>query len=366
MGRSELTPNRMSLLKTLFNKDADAWSYITANLLNYHLDFSSELASSLVKKGYSPATASMLVSLSVWYYATLVNSRHYEYAGVYYEYTNLLKNRINEECEKIDATFATVNEIASVLHWKSMSIHANQSDDAGVLRTTEGGTINVWSCYLPDYWGLDRVDVSQSTTNSLFSPEVLEALSSYSIDYDRVEHLRNNLLWNLLNFYSLRVIVEDESISSLVSESLEYLMTNEFHTNTFSIAIPLYAVRIFMDSKQKDWLTFNEYIKDGMIDNIMIALDNAPIGTRIDKSYLDYFAAWCRWQKWINPSKDIHNLIYALSFRMMEGQEAAAQYFYNKLKDNTVLTAYLDELAQFKDICSKTDASTLLYYIVSF
>ena len=363
MGRSELTPDRMSLLKTLFNKDADAWSYITANLLNYHLDFSSELASSLVKQGYSPATASMLVSLSVWYYATLVNSRHYEYAGVYYEYTNLLKNRINEECEKIDATFATVNEIASVLHWKSMSIHANQSEDAGVLRTTEGGTINVWSCYLPDYWGLDRVDVSQSTTNSLFSPEVLEALSSYSIDYDRVEHLRNNLLWNLLNFYSLRVIVEDESISSLVSESLEYLMTSEFHTNTFSIAIPLYAVRIFMDSKQKDLLTFNEYIKDGMIDNIMIALDNAPIGTRIDKSYLDYFAAWCRWQKWINPSKDIHNLIYALSFRMMEGQEAAAQYFYNKLKDNTVLTAYLDELAQFKDICSKTDASTLFYYI---
>lgn len=363
MGRSELTPNRMSLLKTLFNKDADSWSYITANLFDYHLDFSSELASSLVKQGYSPATASMLVSLSVWYYATLVNSRHYEYAGVYYEYTNLLKNRINEECEKIDATFATVNEIASVLHWKSMSIHANHSEDAGVLRTTEGGTINVWSCYLPDYWGLDRVDVSQSTTNSLFSPEVLEALSSYSIDYDRVEHLRNNLLWNLLNFYSLRVIVEDESISSLVSESLEYLMTSEFHTNTFSIAIPLYAVRIFMDSKQKDLLTFNEYIKDGMIDNIMIALDNAPIGTRIDKSYLDYFAAWCRWKKWINPSKDIHNLIYALSFRMMEGQEAAAQYFYNKLKDNTVLTAYLDELAQFKDICSKTDASTLFYYI---
>ena len=363
MGRSELTPDRMSLLKTLFNKDADAWSYITANLLNYHLDFSSELASSLVKQGYSPDTASMLVSLSVWYYATLVNSRHYKYAGVYNEYTDSLKTRINEECKKIDATFDTVNEIASVLHWKSMSIHANQSEDAGVLRTTEGGTINVWSCYLPDYWGLDRVDVSQSTTNSLFSPEVLEALSSYSIDYDRVEHLRNNLLWNLLNFYSLRVIVEDESISSLVSESLEYLMTNEFHTNTFSIAIPLYAVRIFMDSKQKDLLTFNEYIKDGMIDNIMIALDNAPIGTRIDKSYLDYFAAWCRWQKWINPSKDIHNLIYALSFRMMEGQEAAAQYFYNKLKDNTVLTAYLDELAQFKDICSKTDASTLLYYI---
>ncbi len=363
MGRSELTPDRMSLLKTLFNKDADAWSYITANLLKYHLDFSTELASSLVKQGYSPATASMLVSLSVWYYATLVNSRHYEYAGVYNEYTNLLKNRINEECEKIDATFATVNEIASVLHWKSMSIHANQSEDAGVLRTTEGGTINVWSCYLPDYWGLNHIDNSQSTANSLFSPEVLEALSSYSIDYDRVEHLRNNLLWNLLNFYSLRVIVEDESISSLVSESLEYLMANEFHTNTISIAIPLYAIRIFMDSKQKDLLTFNEYIKDGMIDNIMIALDHAPDGTCVDKSYLDYFAAWCRWQRWTNPSKDIHNLIYAVSFLMMPDQEAAAQYFYNKLKDNTALTAYLDGLTLFKDICSKSDASTLLYYI---
>lgn len=363
MGRSELTPDRMSLLKTLFNKDADAWSYITANLLNYHLDFSTELASSLVKQGYSPDTASMLVSLSVWYYATLVNSRHYKYAGVYNEYTDLLKTRINEECKKIDATFATVNEIASVLHWKSMSIHANQSEDAGVLRTTEGGTINVWSCYLPDYWGLNHIDNSQSTANSLFSPEVLEALSSYSIDYDRVEHLRNNLLWNLLNFYSLRVIVEDESISSLVSESLEYLMANEFHTNTISIAIPLYAIRIFMDSKQKDLLTFNEYIKDGMIDNIMIALDHAPDGTCVDKSYLDYFAAWCRWQRWTNPSKDIHNLIYAVSFLMMPDQEAAAQYFYNKLKDNTALTAYLDGLTLFKDICSKSDASTLLYYI---
>ena len=180
-----------------------------------------------------------------------------------------------------------------------------QSEDAGVLRTTEGGTINVWSYYLPDYWGLVRVDVSQSTTNSIFPPEVLEAFSSYSIKYDRVEHLRNNLLWNLLNFYSLRVIVENDSISSLVSESLEYLMANEFHTNTFSIAIPLYAVRIFIDSKQKDLLTFNEYIKDGMIDNIMIALNNAPDGTYVDKSYLDYFAAWCRWQKWTNPSKEM-------------------------------------------------------------
>lgn len=363
MGRSELTTDRMSLLKTLFNKDANTLSYITTNLLDYHLDFSSELASILVKQGYSPDTASKLVSLSISYYATLVNSRHYEYAGVYSEYTDLLMARINEECTIIDATFSTVKEIASVLHWKSMSIHANQSEDAGVFRTSEGRTINAWSYYLPDEWGLDKVDPNKGTANSLFPPEVLKALSSHSTDYDRVEHFRNNLLWNLLNFYSLRIIIDNEDVSSLVSESLEYLMTNEFHTASYSIAIPLYAVMMFIDSKRKDLLIFNEYIKDGMIDNIMIALDNAPIGTRIDKSYLDYFAAWCRWQKWINPSKDIHNLIYALSFRMMEGQEAAAQYFYNKLKDNTMLTAYLDELAQFKDICSKTDASTLLYYI---
>ena len=361
MDRNSNSDYRRSLLKSLFDRDVKTWSCITAGLLEWQFDFCSELASSLIKQGYKSESALSLVSLSAWYYATLVNSRHYDYAGISQEYLDLLKSRIKEECEQLEVSFSVIIEIASVLHWKSMSIHASKAEYAGEFETSGNGTINMWLYYLPSQWGLDKVDSNQGMSH--FSPETLKDFSSYSTNYDRVEHLRNNLLWNLLNFYCLPAVIKNENASSLIFESLECLMCKEFETDVYSVAIPLYAVRMFIDYGQTDLLTFNEYIKEGIVDNVLIVMDNAPIGTFEVQSFSDYYAAWCRWQKWTNPSKDIHNLIYAVTFKMMQGKDAAAQYFYNKLKDNVKLTAYLDELSRFKDICSKISVTTLHYYI---
>lgn len=361
MDRNSNSDYRRSLLKSLFDRDVETWSYITGGLLKWHFDFCSELASSLIKQGYKSESALSLVSLSAWYYATLVNSRHYDYAGISQEYLDLLKSRIKGECEQLEVSFSVIIEIASVLHWKSMSIHASKAEYAGEFETSGNGTINMWLYYLPSQWGLDKVDSNQGM--SQFSPKTLKDFSSYSTNYDRVEHLRNNLLWNLLNFYCLPAVIKNENTSSLIFESLECLMCKEFETDVYSVAIPLYAVRMFIDDGQTDLLTFNEYIKEGLVDNGLIVMDNAPIGTFVGQSFPDYYAAWCRWQKWTNPSKDIHNLIYAVTFKMMQGKDAAAQYFYNKLKDNVKPTAYLDELSRFKDICSKISVTTLHYYI---
>ena len=357
-----------TLLKKLVEEDLLIFKLKRRSFPNNSIGAS--IARMLVESdGISEDNAFYCVWCSMLYYAILSNDSHYHYSylGIYTNYKEHIYTFIHEKCKEIGVSFSTIKEITSILHWKKMNSFIEKNNNSGIDTSASRNDkfFNLWNSCLPPAWDLyylsDTTDDNVLPRTSLFSKDNLSVLHNIKIDYDYVEDLRLNFLWNLLRYYCFRYLCKNEYHADLILESLEHFIPTHFCCSIEKIALPIYNF-IYTYNNCKSLLDFNWAINEGFGE--ISVFDDIQLPIIIPGSSLDNFRPqWEKWRKIENTPKDIHNFIYAIAFILQEGYNQEYDYFYNKLKNSPQCINYLDNLCKLVPVLYNCKIDDLSRYL---
>ena len=371
----------LSPIEHLFQEDQ---AVVFADYLYRRPDdfFDSLYEKILLYVSYDSKDARNVLQTGVWYYCYCVNILMYHYGydpnldllerrittGEKYDedaYLELLNQYIKSNEKYIRNFGDLIREVASILHWKQMTISTNNEPYTFLDGSQEKMP---WFYVKPQEWDIYFItpEFNFSPKFLLLTDQNLNELENATTQWCMVNDIEALLLRHYARSYLLSAFIPNDELRSLVYESTESILLKLKQENISEvIIIAIKVAKYLLNTTTENRV--NVDLQDVLLGvGTKLMEEEMPYERKPDTRVLFGLRdAWMKRRHIYNPSRDIFNLIFATICCVCPKYKPLYEYYKGKIIFDEGIQ-YLSTLSKLPDVIANADNQIVRDYVSKY
>lgn len=336
----------------------------------------------LLYVSYDSNDARNVLQTGVWYYCYCVNILMYHYGydpnldllerrittGEKYDedaYLELLNQYIKSNEKYIRNFGDLVREVASILHWKQMTISTNNEPYTFLDGSQEKMP---WFYVKPQEWDIYFItpEFNFSPKFLLLTDQNLNELENATTQWCMVNDIEALLLRHYARSYLLSAFIPNDELRSLVYESTESILLKLKQENISEvIIIAIKVAKYLLNTTTENRV--NVDLQDVLLGvGTKLMEEEMPYERKPDTRVLFGLRdAWMKRRHIYNPSRDIFNLIFATICCVCPKYKPLYEYYKGKIIFDEGIQ-YLSTLSKLPDVIANADNQIVRDYVSKY